>query len=173
MDRILEFSGNHPILVISLIAMIVLVVVHEVRRARGGNTRLAAQDAVRLINRGATVVDVRDEAQYAAGHIVNARHLPAAQLKERHGTLAKQKKKPVLTVCDNGSLCARAAAELRELGFEDVYSLAGGINAWRSENLPLVRPEDKPAKSGDGTKSANGKGGGNRKKGGKTTEGAA
>ncbi len=143
MDRIIEFSGNHPFLVSALVLMIFLVVFHEFRRRGQGATSFTAADAVRLINRGAVVVDVREPAAWTAGHIVNSRNHTAAALKDNPELLAKQRKKTLLLVCDNGIASGRSAAELRKAGFEQAFSLRGGLNAWRQENLPVTRAEDR------------------------------
>jgi rhodanese-related sulfurtransferase len=45
----------------------------------------------------------------------------------------------VLTVCDNGTAASRAANALRKAGFESVFSLKGGLGAWRADNLPVVK----------------------------------
>jgi rhodanese-related sulfurtransferase len=150
MERILEFSGNHPFLVTALVFMIFLVVFHELRRRGQGATSVAPGDAVRLINRGAVVVDVREPSAWAAGHIVNSRNHAAAALKDNPELLAKQRKKALLLVCDTGMASNRAAGDLRKQGFEQVLSLRGGLNAWRTENLPVVKDEGrgKPGNSG-------------------------
>ncbi len=139
MERLFEFAGNHPFLVTALVIMIGLVIFHEVRRKNQGSTSVATQDGVRLINRGAAVVDVREAEKFAQGHIINARNVAFQALERNHEPLAKLRKKTVLVVCDNGATSARAAEHLRKAGFEQVFSLRGGLNAWRQENLPLVR----------------------------------
>lgn len=136
MDRLIEFSGNHPILVLGLMASFFLLVFTEIRRKRQGLTDLGPLDAVRLINNDAIVVDVRNPESYAKGHIVNARNIPADQLeRERLGDAEEQ---PVLVVDDNGLGAGRAAAKLRSAGLENVFNLRGGLAAWQQENLPLV-----------------------------------
>jgi rhodanese-related sulfurtransferase len=136
MDRLIEFSGNHPIIVLGLMASFFLLVFTEIRRKRQGLTDLGPLDAVRLINNDAIVVDVRNPETYAKGHIVNARNIPADQLaRERLSDAGEQ---PVLVVDDNGLGAGRAAAKLRGAGLENVYSLRGGLAAWQQESLPLV-----------------------------------
>jgi rhodanese-related sulfurtransferase len=143
MERIFEFSGNHPFLITALVVMIFVVAFHEFRRRAQGTTGLVTGDAVRLINRGALVVDVREPGVFATGHIVHARNHPATGLKNNPELLAKQRKKTLLLVCDTGTASGRAAGELRKQGHEQVFNLQGGLNAWRQENLPLVKGEDK------------------------------
>ncbi len=136
MDRLIEFSGNHPILVLGLLASFFLLVFTEIRRKRQGLTDLGPQEAVRLINNDAIIVDVRNPETYAKGHIVNARNIPLDQLdRDRLGAAGDR---PVLTVDDNGLTASRAAARLRAAGLENVFSLRGGLGAWQQESLPLV-----------------------------------
>ncbi len=136
MDRLIEFSGNHPILMIGLMASFFLLVFTEIRRKRQALTDLGPLDAVRLINNDAIVVDVRNPESYAKGHIVNARNIPADQLQGNR--LADAAEQAVLLVDDNGLTAGRAAAKLRGAGLENVYSLRGGLGAWQQESLPLV-----------------------------------
>jgi rhodanese-related sulfurtransferase len=94
---------------------------------------------VRLQNSGALLVDVRDSKDYEAGHIIEARHIPAAEIASRAESLKKFKEKPVIVYCDAGFTSAGAARQLRASGFTKVVTLSGGLNSWRQENLPLVK----------------------------------
>ncbi len=97
-------------------------------------------DAVMLINRkDAVVIDVRDESEFAGGHITNARHIPEKQLDERIKELEKLKAKPVIVCCASGRRSASAADTLRKQGFADVVALRGGIGAWVQAGMPLVK----------------------------------
>jgi len=84
------------------------------------------------------VVDLRAAGDYKKGHLLNALNLPAAKLAERAGELGKDKSKPVLLYCALGSVAGEAAAQLRKLGYSEVYPLRGGINGWLSSNLPVT-----------------------------------
>jgi rhodanese-related sulfurtransferase len=96
--------------------------------------------AVQLINRrDAVVIDVRDAAEYKAGHITNARHIPAGELDARTKELDKVKAKPIIVTCARGNRSAAVAASLRKRGFAEVLSLRGGIAAWQQANMPLEK----------------------------------
>jgi rhodanese-related sulfurtransferase len=96
--------------------------------------------AVQLVNKGATIVDVRKPEAYSTGHIVNARNVPLDQLEaDPEKSLKKSGKKIYVTVCDNGTASGRAANMLRKAGFENVFTLQGGLAAWRADNLPVVK----------------------------------
>lgn len=93
--------------------------------------------ATRLFNDDALVLDVREDKEYAAGHIPRAKHIPLGQLSKRIQELEKFKAKPVLVTCRSGHRSARACGMLKKAGFETVYNQAGGIIAWERANLPV------------------------------------
>jgi len=138
MAQILEFAGNHPYLVGALLGLAVLVVVTEIR-ARSGGADVAPGDAVRLINNGATVVDIRPPERYAGGHIIGAVNIPGEEIGTRADEVAKRKDRPVVVCGETGADAARAAAILRKANYPNVVRLQGGIIAWERENLPLER----------------------------------
>jgi len=106
----------------------------------GGMKEVSVQEAVQLINRrDAIVVDVRDSGEYAAGHVPNARHIPAAELEKRSKELEKFKDKPVVVVCRTGSRSASACGSLRKLGFQEVFPLKGGVLGWTQASMPLEK----------------------------------
>lgn len=95
--------------------------------------------ATRLYNDDALVLDVREDKEFAAGHIPKAKHIPLGQLKGRLSELDKFKGKPVLITCRSGQRSARACSMLKKAGFETVYNQAGGIIAWERANLPVTK----------------------------------
>ena len=138
MAELLEFAGNHPILVGSAVLLAALIVFTELRLRTRPYGEVSPADAVRLINSDAVVLDVREPGRFGQGHIVGARNIPLERLEqEADGKLAKLRGKTVLTCCDDGMGGGRAAAILHRLGFEQVFNLRGGLGAWRQENYPL------------------------------------
>jgi len=95
--------------------------------------------ATRLYNDDALVLDVREDKEFAAGHIPKAKHIPLGQLAGRLNELDKFKNKPVLVTCRTGNRSARACGMLKKAGFETVYNHAGGIIAWERANLPVTQ----------------------------------
>ena len=109
-------------------------------RMSGTSSSLGPADAVLLINReNALVVDVRDESEYATGHITDARNIPLSQLDARIEELRKFKDKPILVNCQAGMRAAKACGMLKKHGFSKVYNLQGGLNAWQQAKLPVVK----------------------------------
>jgi rhodanese-related sulfurtransferase len=94
--------------------------------------------ALQLINhKNAVVLDVREDGEYKAGHILNSMHIPLGKLNERVGELEKHKEQPVVVVCRTGNRSAGACATLGKSEFGQAYNLTGGILAWQKANLPL------------------------------------
>jgi rhodanese-related sulfurtransferase len=139
MGEIIAFANAHPIHATAIVALLTAVLVYELRLKGRGVSQVSSAMAVQLINRGAMVVDVRDAEAFDQGHIANARNVPLPQITEDPAVIKKKKDKVVVTVCDNGLVARRAADLLRKAGFEAAYSLQGGLTAWRSDNLPLVK----------------------------------
>ena len=139
MERLFEYIGNHPWLAAAAVAMVVLVIVYELRARAGNVGAVSAQDAIRLMNHGALVLDIRPQTEFAAGHLNGARQLSSDQILNAGETLKKYKEKPVLVYCENGSLGAAAVRQLVAQGFTKAFNLRGGLSSWRAENLPVVR----------------------------------
>jgi len=143
MERLLEYVANHPLLAGGTLALVLAALAYEVSRARSGGESVGPMDAVRLMNQGALLLDVRTQAEFDAGHIRDARHLPQEQLASSGETLKKFKEKVVVACCESGMRSGAAARVLRTQGFTKVVNLRGGLQAWRAENLPLVKGGDK------------------------------
>jgi rhodanese-related sulfurtransferase len=96
--------------------------------------------AMNLINRqNAVVLDVREQTEYDAGHIINSRLISARALKERIGELEKFRERPIVVVCHSGSRATAATALLNREGFTQAHLLVGGVTAWKKASLPLER----------------------------------
>lgn len=107
-------------------------------RARAGGPSLGTLAATQLMNsREVQIVDVRPAAEFGSGSLPHAKNLPLPEVAKRAGELRKDR--PVIVVCDYGRRASLAAVKLRSAGINEVYILAGGINAWRSAGLPLGR----------------------------------
>ena len=138
MDTYLEFAGNHPLLVGALVFSFFVLIFTELQRNARGLVNVEPQDAVRLINSDAVVIDLRSPEAFARGHIVNAKNMPYEDLPANTEKIAKYAKKAIVTVCEAGVTSSKVVNSLRKTGLENVYGLKGGINAWTQANLPLV-----------------------------------
>ena len=106
----------------------------------GAGAGLTAAAAVQLINREkAVVVDVREPAEFAEGHLVGAKNIPLADLDAKLAGAVKNKNLPLILVCRSGARSATAQAKAKKLGFAQAHSLGGGLNAWKAAKLPLEK----------------------------------
>ena len=104
---------------------------------------IGAVQATQLINRkNALMLDVRETSEYSGGRVPNAVHLPVSQIAGRAATeLKKFMNRPVVAYCDRGTRSRTAATALSKLGFAEVYSLRGGLRAWKESGLPVEKEQ--------------------------------
>ena len=94
------------------------------------------------------LIDVREPAEFATGHVKGAANIPRGVLEfqvDAHPAVANvsdpvlsHKERPVVVVCRTGGRAALSAVNLQRLGFADVRSIAGGVLAWGDAGLPLI-----------------------------------
>lgn len=96
------------------------------RRISAGPVTSSA-DAKRLVQAGATLVDVRTPEEFSAGHIQGAVNIPVQHIDSRAAEIPKDK--PVVVYCRSDARSGQAASILRGKGREDVHNL-GGMSNW-------------------------------------------
>ena len=139
MQRLFEYLAHHPYLAAAAVLAAVAVAFYEIRERLQAFAALSSMQAVRLMNQGALIIDLRGKAAYDAGHIGEARNVPAEELAAQAESLKKWRDKNVITYCDSGITGASGARTLTKLGFTKVFSLQGGLSSWTKDNLPLVK----------------------------------
>ncbi len=139
MQRLIEYIGNHPVLAGAAVVIAIVAIVMELRARANSFMAISPQDAIRLMNQNALVLDLRSPDAFAAGHLAGARNLPLEQIGKAGETLKKYKEKPVVVYCETGATSGSAARKLAEQGFTKAVNLRGGLQAWRAENLPVTR----------------------------------
>jgi rhodanese-related sulfurtransferase len=139
MDRLLDYSTNHPFLAGGLLAMFVVALAYELRQRGAAAFTIAPNEAIRLTNAGAVLVDLRSANQFKDGHIAGARNLPGDQIAADPKAIEKFVDKTVVLYCENGLTTAAAQRTLARAGAKNVFSLRGGLSAWKQENLPVVK----------------------------------
>ncbi len=101
-----------------------------------------AEAAHEEIEAGAALIDTRERQEWDEAHIDGATLLPPSSVVERIGEVVPDRTRRVILYCAAGNRSARAADALQsELGYENVASVSGGIQAWERAGLPLVEPE--------------------------------
>ncbi len=157
MDKILDFTSNNTLLVLALVVSFFVAIFSELRRKASGTINIDAVDAVKLINNGAIIVDLRSADAHGRGHIVAARSIPHDELEAKAASLTDAKTTPIVAVCDNGVSSAKSVNLLRGLGYESVYGLKGGMNSWTQAGLPVVTGKKTKSKPGKGKNKGKGK----------------
>jgi rhodanese-related sulfurtransferase len=136
MALFLEFLTEQWTLAVALLAVVVMLVLHEARKS---GPSLSPQQAINMLNaEDGVFVDLRDAAEYKKGHIVGALNIPAAKLPDRMSELEKFKDKPVVVVCKMGQQSSTAGKQLKAENYEKVYKMSGGMMEWGNLQLPTV-----------------------------------
>ena len=137
MEAFFTFIGAHPLLEGAFLVLLGLFIRNESGRA---GATITTQELVRLVNvQNALVLDVRDKAEFAEGHIVDAVNIPYASLEEKWSELSKHKERPIIVACKMGQHSGTAGTLLKKNGFANVSRLMGGYSEWRAQNLPVVK----------------------------------
>jgi rhodanese-related sulfurtransferase len=102
------------------------------------NREVSREEARKLIDEGAQLVDVRADHEWEVGRIAGATHVPLSELPDRLGEIDKDR--PVVLYCRGGNRSTMATDALTEAGY-DAVKLSEGIVGWSGEDLPL-EPED-------------------------------
>jgi rhodanese-related sulfurtransferase len=113
--------------------------------SEAGN-EVSRDEAQKLIDEGAQVIDVRADHEWEVGRIAGAAHLPLAELAQRAGEIDKERL--VLLYCRGGNRSTMAAAALADAGY-DAAKLNEGIVGWAEAGLPLDPEDGYVAESGE------------------------
>lgn len=133
----LEFVLLQWPLVGALVVTVILLILHESRRS---GATVTPQKLTQLVNKQeGVVIDLRDQAEFRKGHIVDAINIPYAKLNERIGELDDLRERPIILVCKLGQYSSAAGKQLQQQGFKQVYRLSGGISEWQVAQLPLIK----------------------------------
>ncbi len=107
--------------------------------ARAAIKQVGVEEARDLMkNSGAVIVDVRESDEWRQGHIPEAIGIPRGFLELRIEDKVPDRKTPVIMQCASGTRSLLASRAMREMGYENVYNLNGGFNAWKDKGLPWV-----------------------------------
>ncbi len=85
------------------------------------------------------VLDVREAGEFKAERIAAARNLPIRQLSEAIGTLPENRTAAIIVYCRSGHRGAMALTVLRMAGYNNVRSIAGGLEAWKAAGLSVAK----------------------------------
>lgn len=98
---------------------------------------ISIEESKKLINDGdvTLILDVRNEDEFAEGHLKNAIQIPVDELKESLGDIDKFKDELVLVYCRSGKRSAEAMDILKENGFTNLVHMKDGISNWDGETV--------------------------------------
>jgi rhodanese-related sulfurtransferase len=135
-----QFVVENWYLFVALGVILFLLAAGPISQQMHGIKNANAALTVQLLNReNGVVVDVSEPKEFSAGHIPNAANLPLSSLKNRLPELAKYKDNPIIVSCRSGNRSLKGAIMLRKHGFATVYNLAGGLQGWERDNLPVEK----------------------------------
>lgn len=138
-QQLIEFAGNHPLLVLALLAIIVMLIASEIQQRLSRVKEVSPAEATRLLNHeNAIMIDMRTDKDYREGHIANALNVPTGNA-DIAATLNKYRERPLVVYCQRGQRSISLCNKLSKQGFETVYNLKGGVLAWQKAELPLTK----------------------------------
>ena len=134
--NIMVFIAEQWILVSGLAALILLFFYRE---STQGGPRLSVHELTNAVNNdNAIILDIRNNEEFRAGHIVDAINIPYTEVKERLETLNKYRDRQIVIVDKMGQHAGTVCRQLTSDGF-NTTRLRGGISEWQQQNLPLVK----------------------------------
>jgi len=86
-----------------------------------------------------TLIDVREDNEWTAGHAAGATHIGRGIIEREIESKVPQKDARLVLYCGSGHRSALAADALQKMGYTNVFSLAGGIGAYKSAGLPTEK----------------------------------
>jgi rhodanese-related sulfurtransferase len=135
-----QFIVNNLALVALFVGSGLVLIWPEIARLIGASNEIGTHEATRLMNQATTLVlDVREPAEVAAGHLPKARNIPLKELPRRLDEIGKFKERAVVVTCRSGPRAGSASRLLKRAGFNTVYQLKGGFNAWQQASLPVEK----------------------------------
>jgi len=144
-----EFVQEQILLFIALGVIVVMLVSNYLSDKVSGFTSVNADEAVRLYNQGAKVLDVRTDAEYKTGFIGEAVNVSASELMRKLDAMKVDKEQDIMIYCQSGARSASAARQLVKNGYTKVHNLSGGIMAWKNASLPVNKPVSKKKQKRD------------------------
>jgi rhodanese-related sulfurtransferase len=138
MGQFNPFIFHHWQQITAFIVILLLIVINELLSQRKRSKTLSPQGAIDKINHeDAVVIDLRDQEAFSAGHIINAVRIVPGDLNANR--LDKYKNKPIILVCARGLQAEKVANQLKSNGIAEPIVLSGGLSAWQTAGLPLVK----------------------------------
>jgi len=138
MEQLNQFIMHHWQLCAAFLGILLIIYINEWFTQKRSAVALSPQMAVEKINHeDAVIIDIRDQEAFSTGHIINAVRASAKDFEQPR--MSKYKDKPIILVCPRGQQTPALANKLKSQGFSKAMVLTGGIAAWQTAGLPLVK----------------------------------
>lgn len=113
-----------------------------VAAAKSHITEVSLADAEQAIRDADVLLDVREADEYAAGHLPGATLIPRGLLEFKFSATPELAARDlnIVLYCKTSGRAALAAAALKEMGYLQVKSIAGGFDAWAAAGKPVMKP---------------------------------
>ena len=98
---------------------------------------VSVERVVEKLAAGTTLIDVREDNEYAAGHAAGAEHIGRGVIERDIVSKHPDKDEELILYCGGGYRSALAAANLQKMGYTNVWSMAGGWTAWNDAGGPV------------------------------------
>ncbi len=106
----------------------------------GGAGSISCTDAVLLMNKEkANIIDVRRPDEFKTGSIAGAKNIEITKIDAQLASAVKNKEAPMVLICATGARSQGALRLAQKLGYTRVFSMSGGLKAWREANLPVTK----------------------------------
>lgn len=114
-----------------------------VAEAKASVKEISPDEAQQLLGETDLLIDVREPAEYQEAHIAGALHIPRGMLefKLSMDPQLEDRSRSVILYCKSSGRAALAAVAMQQMGYLNVKSIAGGIEAWRAAGKPVVQPQ--------------------------------
>jgi len=134
----LDFLLNHIFLIALIIISGLLLIFPNTLSGSRGNT-ITAKNSVLMMNRQPFfLIDLRSEQDFILSHIQNSTSIKIEDIPDKINIIKKNSKKLIIVYCQKGIRSHQAVNMLVKLGFDNVVSIEGGLNAWIKEQLPIA-----------------------------------
>jgi thiosulfate/3-mercaptopyruvate sulfurtransferase len=135
MENISHFVSQNLLFCLSFILLLGIYIIFELTQVKKSQHNLSVADAVMTVNRNKGIyLDTRDSEAFSNAHIIGAQNISYPELEEKNKKLVKHKDKPIVIY---GEQPEKAMLILRKAGFEQVYTLQGGLAAWSQASYPV------------------------------------
>jgi len=141
-----EFIQEQMLLFVALVVILAMLIYSYVGDKISGYKSVNTDEATRLFNDDAYLLDVRTAGEFKEGTIGQATNVSVTELASKIDSLKVDKDQPVLVFCLSGARSSKAAGMLVKNGYTQVFNLSGGVNAWRSAGLPISSVKSKKNK---------------------------